>query len=92
VRFRRELVEHGLDRRLFEIIALDLESKGACVRKGTLIDATIVGSASKGAKEAAWARHKSRAPVHGYKAHVAADKDTGLIREKGAPAHTSRFT
>jgi Transposase DDE domain len=25
--------------------------------------------------------HKSRVPVHGYKAHIAADKDTGLIRE-----------
>jgi hypothetical protein len=29
-------------------IALDLESKGAAVRKGTLIDATMFGSASKG--------------------------------------------
>jgi transposase, IS5 family len=81
VRFRRELAAHGLDRSLFEVIALDLESKGACVRKGTLIDATIIGSASKGDKDAAWVKHKSRAPVHGYKAHVAADKDTGIIRE-----------
>jgi hypothetical protein len=32
-------------------------------------------------KEAAWARHKSRAPAHGYKAPIAADKDTGIIRE-----------
>jgi transposase, IS5 family len=35
VRFRRQLVEHGLDRSLFEAIALDLESQGAAVRKGT---------------------------------------------------------
>jgi IS5 family transposase len=81
VRFRRELVTHGLDRRLFEAIARDLEKKGACVRKGTLIDATVIGSASKGDKEAAWAKHKSRAPAHGYKAHIAADKDSGIIRE-----------
>ena len=36
---------------------------------------------SKKDKEAAWAKHKSRAPAHGYKAHIAADKDTGIIRE-----------
>jgi IS5 family transposase len=81
VRFRRELTAHGLDRSLFEVIALDLESKGACVRKGTLIDATIIGSASKGDKDAAWVKHKSRAPAHGYKAHVAVDKDSGIIRD-----------
>ena len=86
VRFRRLLVAHGLDCSLFEAIARDLERKGATVRKGTLIDATVIGSASKGDKEAAWAKHKSRAPVHGYKAHIAADKDTGLIREVEATA------
>lgn len=79
VRFRRRLVAHGLDQSLFEAIARDLAAKGATVRKGTLIDATVVGSASKGDKDAAWAKHKSRAPVHGYKAHIAADKDTGII-------------
>lgn len=81
VRFRRQLVAHGLSRSLFEAIALDLESKGACVRKGTLIDATVIGSASKRDKDAAWVKHKSRAPAHGYKAHIAADRDTGIIRE-----------
>jgi transposase, IS5 family len=78
VRFRGLLAARGLDRSLFEAIARDLESKGACVRKGTLIDATVIGS---GDKDAAWAKHKSRAPAHGYKAHIAADKDTGIIRD-----------
>ena len=81
VRFRRRLVAHGLDRSLFEAIAHDLEKKGATVRKGTLIDAPVIGSASKGDKEAAWAKPKSRAPAHGYKAPIAADKDTGIIRD-----------
>jgi IS5 family transposase len=80
VRFRRVLLAHGLDQSLFEAIARDLEQKGACVRKGTLIDATVIASASKGDKQAAWAKHKSRAPVHGYKAHISADKETGIIR------------
>jgi transposase, IS5 family len=81
VRFRRMLIAYGLDRSLFETITLQLEAKGAAVRKGTLIDATIIASASKGDGEARWAKHKKKAPVHGYKAHIAADRDTGLIRE-----------
>lgn len=83
VRFRRVLVERGLDRVLFDGITLQLETKGAAVRKGTLIDATIIGSASRHDTQAAWVkqRNRNRPAVHGYKAHVAADKDTGLIRE-----------
>jgi transposase, IS5 family len=80
VRFRRLLVADGLDQSLFAAIGRDLEAKGATVRKGTLIDATVIASASKGDKEATWAKHKSRAPAHGYKAHIAADRETGLIR------------
>jgi transposase, IS5 family len=93
VRFRRQLVEHGLDQSLFAAIARDLEKKGAIVRKGTLIDATVIGSASKGDRDAAWAKHKSRAPVHGYKAHLAADKDSGIIREvETTPANEADVT
>ncbi|MGH6869197.1 MAG: transposase, partial [Methylocella sp.] len=51
------------------------------MRKGTIIDATIIGSASKGDKDAAWVKHRTRPPAHGYKAHIAADKDTGIIRD-----------
>ncbi len=51
------------------------------MRKGTLIDATVIGSASKGDQDAAWVKHRTRAPAHGYKAHIAADKDTGIIRD-----------
>ena len=50
------------------------------MRKGTLIDVTVIASASKGDKEAAWAKHKSRAPMHGDPAHISADKGTGIIR------------
>jgi transposase, IS5 family len=93
VRFRRALVAHGLDQSLFEAITRDLEAKGATIRKGTLIDATVIGSASKGDKDAAWAKHKSRAPAHGYKAHIAADRDTGLIRTvETTPANEADVT
>ncbi len=81
VRFRRALIARGLDRSLFEAIARDLESRGAFVRKGTIIDATIISSATKDDPEAAWVKHRTRPLAHGYKAHIAADKDTGIIRE-----------
>jgi transposase, IS5 family len=81
VRFRGELVGRGLDRALFEVITRQLDARGVVVRTGTLVDATLIGSASIGHDdEARWAGHRRRKPVHGYKAHVATDQDAALIR------------
>jgi len=81
VRFRRELVRRGLDRVLFEATTRQLEAKGVTVRTGTLVDATLIPSASIRADgEAKWAGHRRRKPVHGYKAHVATDEGAGLVR------------
>lgn len=80
VRFRRELVRRGLDRVLFEIVTRQLEGKGVAVRTGTLVDATLVPSASiRHDREAQWAGHRRRKPTHGYKAHVATDEGAGLV-------------
>jgi transposase, IS5 family len=81
VRFRAELVRRGLDRALFEAVTRQLEAKGVAVGTGTLVDATLIPSASiRHDDEARWAGHRSRKPVHGYKAHVATDEEGGLIR------------
>jgi IS5 family transposase len=81
VRFRAELVHRGLDRALFEAITRQLDSRGVVVRAGTLVDATLIESASiQHDPEARWAGHRRRKPVHGYKAHVATDQEAGLIR------------
>jgi len=81
VRFRRELVRRGLDRALFEAITRQLEAKELLVRTGTLVDATLIPSASiRRDEEARWAGHRHRKPTHGYKAHVATDADAGLVR------------
>jgi IS5 family transposase len=81
VRFRRELVRRGLDRVLFEAVTRQLEAKGVAVRTGTLVDATLVPSASiRADDEARWAGHRRRKPAHGYKAHVATDEGAGLVR------------
>jgi transposase, IS5 family len=81
VRFRRELVRRGLDRLLFEAVTRQLEAKGVTVRTGTLVDATLIPSASiRHDGDARWAGHRRRKPVHGYKAHVATDEAAGLVR------------
>ena len=79
-RFRRRLVAHGLDRNLFEAIARRSFEAGT--------SAAAIGAAGKGDKEAAWVGHRTRAPAHGYKARIAADKDSGIVRAvETAPAN-----
>jgi IS5 family transposase len=75
------LVRRDLDRALFEAVTRQLEARGVMVRTGTLVDATLIPSASvRKDDEARWAGHRRRKPVHGYKAHVATDEGAGLIR------------
>ena len=81
VRFRKELVRRGLDRALFDAVVRQLKRQGVAVKTGTLIDATVIGSASHRDTEAAWAGHRRRQAIHGYKAHVGADADTALVEE-----------
>ncbi|WP_188261090.1 IS5 family transposase [Azospirillum tabaci] len=78
--FRRELVKRGLDRILFDAVGDQLAARGVVVRTGTLIDATVIASASVSDPEAQWVGHRRKAPVHGFKAHVAADGEGGIVR------------
>ncbi len=81
VRFRCELVARSLDRVLFAAVTDQLEAGGVTVKTGTLVDATLIASASiKTDDEARWAGHRRKKPVHGYKAHVATDETAGLVR------------
>jgi IS5 family transposase len=47
VRFRRALIAHGLDRSLFEAVTRQLKTRAIAIKTGTLVDATIIASASK---------------------------------------------
>jgi IS5 family transposase len=81
VRFRRELLARDLDRVLFAAVTDQLEAHGVVVKTGTLVDATLIASASlRSDDEARWAGHRRKKPVHGYKAHVATDETGGLVR------------
>lgn len=46
-RFREQLVQHGMQDQLFKELDRQLESKGLIVKKGTLIDATVIEAAPK---------------------------------------------
>lgn len=81
VRFRNVLVAQGLDRALFETVTAQLKAKVIRVKTGTLVDATIIASASERDEDAHWVKHKNRRAVHGFKAHVGADADTALVEE-----------
>ena len=46
-RFKERLVEHKLMDKLFELNNSFIEAKGLFVKKGTLVDATIIASTNK---------------------------------------------
>lgn len=81
VRFRGALARRGLDRALFHQITDQLKARAITVKTGTLVDATIIASASEKDDDAHWVKHKGKPAVHGFKAHVGADADTALVEE-----------
>ncbi len=81
VRFRRALIAHGLDRVLFESVTAELKARAITVKAGTLVDTTIIASASEADGDRRWVKHRGRAAVHGFKAHVGADATTALVEK-----------
>ena len=81
VRYRKELARRGLDRSLFDVVTRQLKAKAIKVKAGTLVDATIIASASKGDADGHWVKHKGKTAVHGFKAHVGADATTALVEK-----------
>ena len=91
-RFREALIKAGLHDRLLAEMNLQLERRGLLLKQGTMIDATLVAaqaappSMDKGAgarseidEDADWTMAKGKAQF-GYKAHVAVDQGSRLIR------------
>jgi IS5 family transposase len=70
-----------LDKSLFEEIAGQLKARAMKVKTGTLVDATIIVSASKEDDEGHWVKHKGKPAVHSFKAHVGVGADTALVEE-----------
>ena len=97
--FRRLLEGQGLGRGLFEEINAHLASQGHRLRRGTIVDASII-SAPSSTKN----RQRERDPeMHqtkkgnqwyfGMKAHIGVDSETGLVHSLGTtPANTADVT
>lgn len=90
-RFRKGLCERGLSEPILGEINRQLEGRGLMLKRGTLIDASLVEAhARKPAKgedtahcpdrDASWYNSPRSGPVYGYKAHVAVDEGSGLVR------------
>ena len=86
-RFRNRLAEEGLGERLFAMLAEQLDAKGLLVRRGSLIDATLIKAQPRPPRrgkpsidaEAEWTS-RGKDGHFGYKGHLSVDEGSGLIR------------
>ena len=88
-RFRNLLVSEGLFERLFAELDKQLEAAGVILRRGTMLDATVIEAVSARPTEnrpspdpdAGFAKRTGKpGSVFGYKMHVGVDEGSGLIR------------
>lgn len=84
-RFRHILEENGIQQKLFAQVVQHLMEKGLILKKGTIVDSTIIEAPSSTKN-----KEKERDPdAHqvkkgntwhfGYKAHIGVDQDSGLV-------------
>ena len=84
-RFRALLVKHGLQEKLFAQVVSLLEAQGLILKKGSIVDSTIIAAPSSTRN-----RERKRDPdAHqtkkgniwhfGYKGHIGVDKISGLV-------------
>ena len=89
-RFRNRLIAAGLLERLFAELDRQLEAAGVILRRGTMLDATLIETGAarppKGEDQpldpdAGFAKRSGKpGSTYGYKAHVGVDQGSGLIR------------
>jgi transposase, IS5 family len=88
-RFRNLLVAQGLLERLFAELDRQLEKAGVMLKRGAMLDATLIEAASAPGsgerashdQDAAFGGARKRGGfTFGYKAHVGVDEGSGLIR------------
>ena len=88
-RFRNRLVSEGLLEKLFAELDRQLEQAGVILRRGTMLDATLIEAVSAPPKgdrpsrdpDAGFAKRSGKpGSTFGYKAHVGVDQGSGIIR------------
>ncbi len=84
-RFRNLLTKNHLQEQLFRDLVATLAKNGLILKKGTIVDSTLIASApstKNKEKQRDPEAHQSKKGKNwhfGYKAHVGVDRDTGLI-------------
>lgn len=88
-RFRNRLAAEGLLEKLFAELDRQLEKAGVVLKRGTMLDATLIEAVSAPPSDtrpsrdpdAAFAKRQGKAgSTFGYKAHVGVDEGSGIIR------------
>ena len=84
-RFRNLLIKNGLQEKLFAQVVRLLTERGLILKKGTIVDSTIISAPSstknkdKQRDPDAQQVKKGNTWHFGYKAHIGVDKDSGLV-------------
>jgi IS5 family transposase len=90
-RFRQRIEKLGLSEKLLAEVNRQLDARGLIVKRGTLVDATIIAAAVKppSFEEGVISERdpdasftvKTGETHFGYKAHLAVDEESGLVRQ-----------
>ena len=84
-RFRNLLIQHGLQGKLFAQVVTMLMERGLILKKGTIVDSTIISAPSstknkeKKRDPDAHQTRKGNTWHFGYKAHIGVDRDSGIV-------------
>ena len=84
-RFRNLLVRNHIHEQFFAVVLKTLTDRGLILKKGTIVDSTIISAPSSTKNKEKKRDHdahsvkKGNAWYFGYKAHVGVDKDSGLV-------------
>ena len=103
LRFRQTIDKLGLSAALLAEVNRQLDARGFVIKRGTLVDATIIagavrrpyqgGGVNPRDPDARFTRKRDKT-YFGYKAHLAVDEGSGLVRQAemtSANVHDSRF-
>lgn len=84
-RFRNLLIKNHSHEQFFAMVVKTLTERGLILKKGTIVDSTIISAPSSTKNKEKKRDHdahsvkKGNAWYFGYKAHVGVDKDSGLV-------------
>ena len=91
-RFRNLLIRNGLQEKLFTQVVAMLMERGLILKKGTIVDSTIISAPSstknkeKKRDPDACQTKKGHTWHFGYKAHIGVDRDSGIVHTVKATA------